>query len=241
MAATAGRRGRGHLQRAEVLLAGRRRSKFGDFLVESFCFGRREATDVQKEALLVVEDHADSPSDLKELADLGAKGKHPGNCHQQLMNLIKRRLPHAPDTTDFELPLNIHKGTTGEHVQNKEHSMIDPSRWWNYLYNRFPQECSRRFLGCDDGVADPAVPLRRFWDSIPEADVRKQYLRAYLLAQPGFDNEDDCWSRAVPLILHGDAVPTSNMSMTGISFSGLLGEGLSTVDAKNRISVMMNR
>ena len=100
------------------------------------------------------------------------------------------------------------------------------------LYGNLPSVFGRLFLG-PDGHLDPGAALRRFWAQVPVWDTRRQRLLDAMLPRPDIAGEDDLFSRAVPLVLHGDGVPVGGRaSLDVISISGALAQGVKTVDAK---------
>ena len=54
-------------------------------------------------------------------------------------------------------------------------------------------------------------------------------------------NEYDLWGRAVPMTLHGDAVPLARMSFECLSWGGFLGRRLATKDNKFLSSGLLDR
>ena len=119
--------------------------------------------------------------------------------------------------------------------------MISPPDWFSWFYHKHPQAFSKRFLGCPDGHADPGVPLRRFWNAVPDHDPRKRDILNAYLPREDIEDEADLWSRAVPIVLHGDGVPVGSMSLDAVSWGGFLGGQLSTLASKNLISGLLNR
>ena len=83
-----------------MALEGPGQSKLADFLKEDFCFGYLSASKVQKIANLAVQDHAQSPRQLLELAGLGSSGRNPQHCHEELMGKLQRQMPHCPRPQD---------------------------------------------------------------------------------------------------------------------------------------------
>ena len=49
--------------------------------------------------------------------------------------------------------------------------------------------------------------LRSWWRAVPDEDPRKQQVASELMNRHDVHSLDDIWSRAVPVIIHGDAFP----------------------------------
>ena len=237
------RRGRGHVQRAQQALAHQAESGLALSLKKRFLFGQgMSATQVQELAKLAVEDHRDSPFELQELAALGHNGDYPSHCHDQLMRILRRDLPDCPMPRTFQLTMKTLKHRDGQELEGDcDHSMVWPAEWFSYVYHRHPVAFSQRFLGCPDGHADPGTPLRNFWSSVPDTDARKTAIKAAFLPRPDVEDEEDLWSRAVPIVVHGDAFPVGRMSLDAVSWGGFLGGNLSTLASKNLISGLLSR
>ena len=103
------------------------------------------------------------------------------------------------------------------------------------------KEFSRKFLGGPDRHQDPGPHLRRFWASIPDADPRKTAIRDALLQRPDIENEEDLWSRAVPIVIHGDSFPAADYSCMAVSWSGFLAQNLPTKHTKMLLSALLNK
>ena len=92
------------------------------------------------------------------------------------------------------------------------HSFNTPFEWFACLYARFPANWARRFLGTDDNT-DPHSALRTFWRNVPDSDPRKSELLAYFARRDDLESPEDGWSRAVPIVVHGDGVPCGRGSL----------------------------
>ena len=103
------------------------------------------------------------------------------------------------------------------------------------------KEFSRIFLGGPDRHQDPGPHLQRFWASIPDADPRKTAIRDALLQRPDIENEEDLWSRAVPIVIHGDSFPAADYSCMAVSWSGFLAQHLPTKHTKMLLSALLNK
>ena len=237
-----GRKGRGHLQRAEAVLARNAESGLALYLKDQFLLHAMPASQVQTIAYKSVHDHDGSPAELVALAELGTSGAHPSNCHEELKGIILRELRGLPRPMSVKHPMRRVKPKPGEPLEGEMgHSFMRPGEWFHWLHTHFPVAFSERFLGCPDGHANPSVPLRRFWDSIPHDDPRKREIAAAMVGNYDIECEGDLWNRAVPIIIHGDGVPVGKMSLDGVSWSGFLGGDLSTLKSKILISGLLNR
>ena len=76
---------------------------------------------------------------------------------------------------------------------------------------------------------------------MPDHDPRKREILNAYLPRGDIEDEADLWSRAVPIVLHGDGVPVGSMSLDAVSWGGFLGGQLSTLASKNMISGLLNR
>ena len=223
----------GHRQRWLATVAARTESELARYLEEMFAFGLMSAMMVQVIAAKAVSDHENSPEDLKALASLGAHGTHRSNCHRDLIHLLQNQIDIVPSPMPVNIPMkNLKKRTIdGAVVVEQATSMIAPQEVFSTLYHKKPGAFARRFLGTDS-VDNAGDTLAAFWDSVPEHDPRKGALRR-AWAERGEGAEDLLWRRAVPLALHADAVPIGNKaSLDTVSWSGMLGQGLSTLEHK---------
>ena len=90
------------------------------------------------------------------------------------------------------------------------------------LYTTYPHGFARRFLG-QENLVGADMCLRSFWANVPDADPRKQFLKASFVGRPGISSEAELWSRAVPISLHGDGVPVAGQSLEAITIAGVFG------------------
>ena len=70
--------------------------------------------------------------------------------------------------------------------------------------------------------------------------TKKVQIRETYLARPDINSEDELWSRAYPIILHGDGVPVGNNSLFTLSVSGFLNDLLSTKHCKIPLSSLLS-
>ena len=86
-----------------------------------------------------------SPGDLVALAGLGTNGTYPSHCHHELMALLRRQFPHCPEPDPFPLPMKVLKAQGEEEsVQEMDHSIIHAYKWFHYLHQHQPQDCSNK-------------------------------------------------------------------------------------------------
>ena len=95
-------------------------------------------------------------------------------------------------------------------------------------------------LGCEDIGQAPEV-LRRFWAGVPDADPRKEAVARVFGERDDVVGLNDLWARAVPISLHGDGVPTAGQSLEAISWAGILGHDMPSIDCKLLISGVLSK
>ena len=83
--------------------------------------------------------------------------------------------------------------------------------------------------------------MRRFWASIPDDDIRKQHVVTTMLERPDVHTAHVVYSCTVTLILHGDGVPVSQMSMTSMSWSGVLASAAIGMQRRAHCADLMKR
>ena len=245
---------RGHLQRARLLEASQpapRRSRLAEHLIEQWGFGLTSATELQKISFLSVEDHAGgidfvsrpelvdrlpSPVLLVALARLGSWGRHPSNCSSELAGLVQRTY-QTPSPSAFPLSVkNLKQSRYGRaKLLTTSAAMYEPAEWFSWLYRHHSRRFAQCFLG-SDSCDDAATKLRSFWSQVAEEDPRKRTLVHDCLRNGIVSSEDELFSKAVPLYLHGDGVPVSRTSFEGVTWGGLMGRSLATKDNKFVIS-----
>ena len=207
-------------------------STLADYLQELWAFGLMPATQVQKIAALAVDDHDTSPGNLVSLANLGARGKFPSNCHRDLTAKLAR-YSFMPSPMPFELPmLNLKKKQLGdEATEIMETAMEAPHEVFAALFKSAPDVFAKKFLGVDS-IGQAKYTLKAFWAKVPDSDPRKGDLREAWNARGG-GSEELLWESAIPLSLHGDGVPIGKqVSFDVTSWSGLLARSQSTLDQK---------
>jgi hypothetical protein len=222
----------------------RRRSALGDFLLQQQCWGFMQATDVQRIASLACQDMSDggctAPDDLKVLARLGTDGEYVGNVHRDLMaRVVGPRLKiHA--ITRFTLPLRIKpkfcargRLLLAPRVAETQYAMISPHLFVSQVYHHRRNIFYERILGSSTTDIDVASNLRSWWGQLAADDPRVCDLVTAYVANNTVVDRRDFFSRAVPLVMHGDAVPTGNRgSFDSLTFSSCLVADMPTIDSK---------
>ena len=129
----------------------------------------------------------------------------------------------------------------GEQIEVEvQHSIIHPFELCHHWYRNKPQWFAREFLGGPIDVTAASTALQIFWASIPDTDPKKAQIRESYMARPDINGEADLWSRAYPIILHGDGVPVGNNSLFTLSVSGFLNDLLSTKHCKIPLSSLLS-
>ena len=83
--------------------------------------------------------------------------------------------------------------------------------------------------------------MKSFWAQVPDTDPRKSDVANTFPAILGVPVEQ-IWARVIPLSFHGDGVGVSRgTTVDAFSWSGVLGEGIGTLDIKNLISGLLSR
>ena len=196
------------------------------------------ATQVQTIAAKTIADHSDSPSLLRDLADLAGGGSHLSNAHRDLQRYAERRCCQTPDPVDLNLPMKFKRFKLAPGVDvSGNHAIAPPFAWFSFLYQT--PTFRARFLGGREGNIGNV--LAAFWASVPDSDGRKIHLRSAFKKRPDYTSDLACFRRAVPLTFHGDGVPVARMTLNNCSWSGFLGQALPTMDSKILISGLINR
>ena len=61
-------------------------------------------------------------------------------------------------------------------------------------------------------MAEAQVRLRHWWGQVSDADPRKQLIERELTNRDDINDPAEIWGRAVPIKIHGDALPLSRTS-----------------------------
>ena len=86
-----------------------------------------------------------------------------------------------------------------------EHSMMTPFKWFHYVFRKLPDTFAARYPGQSTMPAGPGEPLRAFATGCILAQARH------------IEDEVDLWIRAVHIVVHGDDVLVSRMSLSTLS------------------------
>ena len=243
--------------------ASRSRSALADFLIQQQCWGFMSAPEVQRIADLACQDMRDAgctaPVPLVTLAELGSPvpdARVHGsvslcnryNTHRDLMKRVIEPRLKIRALTLFTLPVRV-KAMFGKHgrfvlaprVVEAQYAMVSPHLFFSQLYHLRRQTFFDRILGCSTDV-DVASHLRGWWSKLAADDPRVRDLVAAYVGNGTVTDRHDFMSRAVPLVLHGDAVPCGNRgSFDALTVSSLLVQNLSTIDSKILISGIEKR
>ena len=172
---TGGSRQRGELQGPEEGT-----SVLAERLQEAWGWGLLSAPLVQWLAAGASEDGARGVTDL---ANIGTQGSHEGNCHRDLVRLLKPRC-QLPSPTLVQVPLLQVKDNQ---VVPGEWPVLLPSHMLQYFAGNMPEKMEALLEGA-----------RTFWSTLPENDPK-------LRGHPCHGWEDGWQHKALPLALHGDA------------------------------------
>ena len=125
----------------------------------------------------------DGAQGLGGLAGLGSHGQHEGNCHRDLVRLLRPQ-HQIPPPTLVQVYLNQVKDNS---VVEGEWPVLMPSHLIQFFSTFMPEKLQ--------ALLEDA---QRFWAGIPEDDPK-------LLHNPCKDWEEGWHSITIPLALHGDA------------------------------------
>ena len=159
-----------------------------------------EAVKDQEELLESVGKSKDCASkSLRAFSMIGSSGRCPANCHRDLLLFLGT--PNAVKSTDFLVPQKIAKPKAGAPaVQNIKMHFCLPHVQFAHLYQEHPQRFEEIYLGDKQPV--------EFWRGVTERrDPRLQYHPMCKRA--------DFQERAIPYMLHADAVPVVKVGKAG--------------------------
>ena len=157
------------------------------------------------------------------------------------MALVQEKMPHMLKVLTFDCPMLSLKRREGRQLHvDVPHAFVDPLEFFSKLQEHHPAQFAKQFLG-SAGPVPPGMALQRFWSQVPSSDPRKQHLVATFSQMEGIVSESDIWSRAVPIALHGDAVPLGKTSLDTISWSGVYMHTMPTLDFKILLSCLVSR
>ena len=149
-----------------------------------------------------------SPPLLKILSELGASGRSPQHCHEELQARV-RMMFRPMDVMRFKCPMLSLKRVMGKQMRiNANHWIVLPFNFFAELFQNAPTEFARSFLGGGDAtIADASRLLRGFWANVADDDPRKIRIAEENLKRPDVNAVDEIWERAIPISIHGDAFP----------------------------------
>jgi len=169
-------------QRQHVILE----SRTARFLLEKFAWGFISTIFIQHIALLVLEDlklaqeTGGKFEDLEKLANAGGKGKHPQNCHRDIM-----RFCQVPTLPVFRVSLPFKDGL--EHLCH----VLLPHETFAAMYHNYRPAFDKYILGAPGR-------MKAFWDSVHLHPALEGH---WVKNQPGWR------TKYVPVATHGDEVP----------------------------------
>ncbi len=210
-------------------------SQLGLYLIQEWAWGHKSATEVQKLSYMAFLDQQAAlkraqgnsciplsghiSKTLDRLAGLGARGRTPGNCHRDLVRMLGE--PKLPCPFEVLVPVKIPKP---KHLQpsvaNVKMPFLLPHEYFAFLYREHPALFRSLMLG--DNGSGPRV--EEFWRGV----VKRKDPR---ISRHPMCSKQGWLAHAVPLSLHGDAVPCiqvgkhATKSFDAISMQGLLSEG----------------
>jgi hypothetical protein len=153
-------------------------------LMNKWAWGTLSAPAVQELAQAAVFSGCDRP-DVKELADLGARGEQAGNIHRDLLRLYVKGTA-SPTAYVAQVPMHVRDDVSGEMtIETLECHMLLPHDWMASLDSA---DCGREAYGVDG--------LREFWQNANPQDPR-------FVGNPFTSVRDK--SKFVPWLVHGDA------------------------------------
>ena len=198
---------------------------------------REEAQDAYDDQLAVLNNVGASrefaQKSLKRLAGLGSSGRHPSNIKDQLVTMLGE--PTTTRATCYNIPMKILKPGPGiPNVQDVPVPIFEPHAQASDIYHHNRPRFNKMFLGgCDDGSK-----LKSFWNAVEKSEDPR-------LTNHPMKSRDGWKEKAIPTMIHDDAVPCVNVGKPGtkswdcISFQGLLSIG-STLFVKLYIAGMFS-
>ena len=164
---------------------------------------------------------------LTKMQGLGSCGRLAGNVNRDLINWLGE--PKLVGTSMFEVSIKLTKETKlrmvprlpKSRIQTFQDEFLLPHLAFAYMYRHQAEQFLERFLGPTEGRA---CRLEDFWNTV-EASGDPRLTNHPMTRQVGWKK------RAIPLPIHGDAVPVirigrqGSSSMECLSFQSLLAEG----------------
>ena len=182
-------------------------SKFAHMLLELWAWGDISAYRLQQLAQASVVDGLVHP-DVQKLAAIGATGKHPGNCHRDLVRHLHTKID-MPLPVQMSVPLKM----DDDNVRVVDIPLLPFHRLVAHMHAHFPLEFETRIIGAPG-------QLQQFWANVKEEDPR------WIAWSEALRARGDYQSKCFPVAFHGDGVPVFNKkSMYIVSVNSLLGTG----------------
>ena len=188
-------------------------------VLQEWVWGQCQATDIQRicydaykdqramlAKLQLSPDHISS--DLETMASLGKWGRYKGNVKRDLLSALGT--PSYPEFSLCRTPCMVGKDKPRkgekikERVLNIDVPVLAPHSLMSYLFQHHRKRFDQIMFGGDFNADE----LKAFWQGVLD---RKD---------PRLQNHDMCtrkrWgSRAIPISIHGDAVPAVNIGTSG--------------------------
>ena len=221
------KRKRGATQRQRLALEPPVYSSLANYLVQSWTWGQISpqtmqaiASAAQLDIANAIQRHQENPLDqrglpsLAMLAGLGASGLYPRNMHEELTKKLVVPKLQAPVKTI--VPVAHTKSPAGYQMQ--EHSVFYPHEMFASVYKDYPTAWRRRIM-------PSTAKLNEFWNLMEGNPV---------LADHPVKSVENYKTRAIPIMLHGDGVPTVGVgkawskSLEILSWTSVFGEGTTT-------------
>lgn len=164
-------------------------SALASYLVEQWSWGHMSAPQIQKIASLAEADGV-AKDDIKVLSALGTHGRHPKNCHPEL---LRRLNPQAllGAIAQVELPM---KSPRAGWVRVQQDFVL-PHQFFAALFESHPKAFRERLCG-------PPGKMQEFWASA---------LNHPMLANHPLANRVGFRTKGIPISLHGDGVPVAGI------------------------------
>lgn len=208
------------------------------YLIKEWSWGHLSATKLQVIARKAYEDQVqilrrlgiseDCVDDtLKRIASLGSSGKHPGNCHSELLRFLGE--PSTPSPMMHPIPIKREKISSAhpEEIVQVHQPFFLPHVLFSFYFHNDKARFQELFLGPYQNKDDIAA----FWSELERrGDPR--------LANHPVKTGNGWQRRTIPLAFHGDGVPVlqvgkaNTKSMEVYSIQSLFPAGLSTLKCK---------
>ena len=194
-----------------------RNSSLADHLLRQWAWGAISSNNVQQISMHAYDDQIallrsmQMSEDrvcpkLQALARLGQWGQQPGNVQSQLLNWLGA--PRTPPAMTHKVPVLVPKkhssSAHGSAIVDIELPFLLPHEMFAWMYDNDRDRFNQLFLGQCPSTTD----IKGFWKEMTKrGDPR-------LLGHPMLKRAN--WdSRAIPLSLHGDAVPVLQVGKNG--------------------------